>query len=357
MSELSKSAVTLFINDVGKSSAFLVASVRSPADAAEAAGSAYSRIAQFLADRDMTIVHERLFGSLRAEPSVMATRSRLLLSQGISAESPVTYIQGHPPWGEGLAGVLIQAVASNRSEDAVWTIMDGNLPCGRKWERNGATFIVLQNIQPCPDGSAIDASRALQARLMIERAERILREQGASYNNVVRTWFYLSDILSWYGEFNKVRNQKYGEFGIMPGPGDRQLLLPASTGIRGETAPGAACTMDLIAVVGESGVVPEMQKLTNPIQLDAFRYGSAFSRASVIHNNIVEVSGTAAIDGHGVSLHPGDIHGQIECTLHNIEALLAQKNLCIERYLFSYRVCQASLRCRYLLPDGSGTGA
>jgi enamine deaminase RidA (YjgF/YER057c/UK114 family) len=171
------------------------------------------------------------------------------------------------------------------------------------------------------------ASRALQARFMIERAERILREQGAAYRNVVRTWFYLSDILSWYGEFNKVRNQKYGEFGIMPGPGDTQLLLPASTGIRGETATGAACAMDLIAVTAEDGVVPEMLKLTNPVQLDAFRYGSAFSRAAVIYDNLVEVSGTAAIDSHGVSLLPGDIQGQIECTLHKIETLLSQKDL------------------------------
>jgi enamine deaminase RidA (YjgF/YER057c/UK114 family) len=165
---------------------------------------------------------------------------------------------------------------------------------------------------------------------MIERAERILREQGASYSNVVRTWFYLSDILSWYGEFNKVRNQKYGEFGIMPGPGDDRLLLPASTGIQAETKTGAACSMDLIAIVGEGGMVPEMQQLTNPVQLDAFRYGSAFSRAAVIQNNLVEVSGTAAIDGHGVSLYQGDIHGQIECTLHNIKALLAQKDLCLK---------------------------
>jgi enamine deaminase RidA (YjgF/YER057c/UK114 family) len=44
----------------------------------------------------------------------------------------------------------------------------------------------------------------------------------------------------------------------------------------------------------------------------------------------VEVSGTAAIDGHGVSLHPGDIQSQIECTLHNIETLLAQKDLCLK---------------------------
>ena len=313
------------ITDAGTGSTFLVASVCLPADAAEAARSAYSCIAQSLADQGMATVHERIFGSLSAQPTVMAARNSLLKSQGISADTPVTYIQGHPPWGEGLAGVLIHAVAADHSGDAVWTIMDGDVCCGRGWKQHGVTYAVLQNIH-----ADMNESRPLQARLMIERAERILRELGASYSNVVRTWFYLSDIMSWYGEFNKVRNQKYGEFGIMPGPGDNQLLLPASTGIRGETATNAACTMDLLAVIGEDGVVPKIQNLTNPVQLDAFRYGSAFSRASVIHNNLVEVSGTAAIDGHGVSLYQGDIHGQIECTLHNIEALLAQKDLCLK---------------------------
>ena len=325
MFELSKAAVRILITDAGAGSAFLVASVRLPADAVEAARSAYSCIAQYLADRDMAMVHERIFGCLSAESAVMAMRNSMLQSQGISAENPVTYIQGHPPWGEGLAGVLIHAVAADHSGDAAWTIMDGDIPCGRRWKQHGVTYAVLQNIH-----ADMNASRPLQARLMIERAERLLLEQGESYGNVVRTWFYLSDIMSWYGEFNKVRNQKYGEFGIMPGPGDDRLLLPASTGIQGETATNAACTMDLIAIVGEGGVVPDIQKLTNPGQLDAFRYGSAFSRASVIQNNLVEVSGTAAIDGHGVSLHSGDIHGQIECTLHNIEALLAQKDLCLK---------------------------
>ena len=310
------------VRKAGNAHAFLVASVRLPADAAEAARSAYNRIAQFLADHGMAITHERIFGSLSAESAVMAARNSLFKSRSISPENPVTYIQGHPPWGEGLAGVLIQAVNSG---DAVRTIMDGDIPCGRCWKQHGVTYAVLQNIH-----AGMHASRPLQARLMIERAERILRQQGAAYGNVVRTWFYLSDIMSWYGEFNKVRNQKYGEFGIMPGPGDNQLLLPASTGIRGETATNAACTMDLIAVIGEDGVVPKIQNLTNPVQLDAFRYGSAFSRASVIHNNLMEVSGTAAIDGHGVSLYPGDMNGQIECTLHNIEELLAQKDLCLK---------------------------
>jgi enamine deaminase RidA (YjgF/YER057c/UK114 family) len=161
---------------------------------------------------------------------------------------------------------------------------------------------------------------------MLERAERLLRENGASYKDVVRTWFYLSDILNWYAAFNKVRNEKYGEFGIMPGPGDSNLLLPASTGIQGETTSGAACAMDLIAVLNsEHGT----RKLSNPSQVDAFRYGSAFARASVISDGstaLIEVSGTAAIDEHGVSLYLGDIRAQINCTFDKVAALLKQED-------------------------------
>jgi enamine deaminase RidA (YjgF/YER057c/UK114 family) len=170
------------------------------------------------------------------------------------------------------------------------------------------------------------AANPLQARLMLERAERILRDNGASYGDVVRTWFYLSEVLDWYAAFNKVRNEKYGEFGIMPGPGDRDLLLPASTGIRGETLSGAAATMDLIAIVREAGR-PAVKQLTNTAQLDAFRYGSAFSRGTLIQEpdvSLIEVSGTASIDHQGKSQFVGDIRGQINCTFEKIETLLGQ---------------------------------
>jgi enamine deaminase RidA (YjgF/YER057c/UK114 family) len=163
---------------------------------------------------------------------------------------------------------------------------------------------------------------------MLDRAERILRENGASYLDVVRTWFYLSDILDWYAEFNKVRNEKYGEFGIMPGPGDRDLLLPASTGIRGDTLSGAAAAMDLIAVVGKAGSGPTVKQLTNTAQLDAFRYGSAFSRGAIIKEHdvsLIEVSGTAAIDQQGKTQFVGDIRGQINCTFDKIEKLLEKE--------------------------------
>ena len=200
----------------------------------------------------MVIVHERIFGSLSVEHDVMSARRQTFTSFGISPENPVTYIEGTPPWGSGLAGVIIHAVKA----DEIWTVMDSGVPCGRGWRLNGVTHLVLQNIQAfggakLPDhppnrlgdeeGLSAFPFPSMYARLMIERSERILRENGASYKDVVRTWFYVSDILAWYAGFNKVRNEKYGEFGIMPGPGTGSCSFPQAPGYREKHHQALAC--------------------------------------------------------------------------------------------------------------------
>lgn len=314
--------VNLYVTEAGHGQAFLVASLPSFADASLAAEDAYARIADVLSARSMEIVHERLFGSLSVEPAVMAARDDALRVRGMSPDGPVTYIQGNPPWGEGLAGVMIRAVHSSE----VWAIIDDGIPCGRGWRRNGAAFIVLQNLQGLKEGA--DDSRSLQAVRMIERAERILSRQGVPYRDVVRTWFYLKDMLDWYGEFNEVRSGKYASFGIMPEGSENRLLLPASTGIEGVTPQKAACTMDLVAIADSTGELPRIQQLRNPRQKDAFHYGSAFSRGAVIEEadvSVLEVSGTAAIDEQGVSLYSDDVRAQIAVTFDKIEALIGQE--------------------------------
>ena len=119
----------------------------------------------------------------------------------------------------------------------------------------------------------------------------------------------------------------------MPGPVEAMLLLPASTGIGVSVPSGAAASMDLLAVVENDGSPSRMRKMTNPGQLDAFRYGAAFSRGAVIEESdvkLIEVSGTAAIDEHGTSLYPGDIRSQVICTLDKIETLLGQEGAGLE---------------------------
>jgi len=318
--------VVLQCTEAGEGQVFLVASVSGEKDAAQAAREVYSRIAEALSGRGMTIVHERIFGSMRTEAVVLRERKDALFLQQLSSGGPITYIAADPPWGEGLSGIIIHAVSLDTVDD-VWTIMDGDSPCGRGWRRKGATYLQLQNIQE------LEGNGPEQVGRLLERAEGILTRNGASYKHVARTWFYLSDILDWYPEFNKARSEKYGEFGIMPGPVEAMLLLPASTGIGVSVPSGAAASMDLLAVVENDGSPSRVRKMTNPGQLDAFRYGAAFSRGAVIEESdvkLIEVSGTAAIDEHGTSLYPGDIRSQVICTLDKIETLLGQEGAGLE---------------------------
>jgi enamine deaminase RidA (YjgF/YER057c/UK114 family) len=310
--------VALYCTAAGEGHAFITGSVLRGEGASASARELYSMIAQLLQQRRMAVVQERIFGSLTARAAVLRERKAALSERHIPADGPLTYVEGMPMWGEGMAGVIIHAV----SADAVWTIMEGENPCGRGWIRNGSTALVLQNIQ----GQA--GTRSEQVRAMLDRADGILRRNGASFKDVARTWFYLSGILNWYPDFNRARSEKYGAFGVMPGAGDIRLLLPASTGIGAAIPSDAAASMDLLAVVEGVNMTSPVRKLTNRKQLDAFRYGAAFSRGAVIEDGdvaLIHVSGTAAIDEHGVSLHPGDIRSQIDCTFDKIEALLGQE--------------------------------
>jgi enamine deaminase RidA (YjgF/YER057c/UK114 family) len=216
-------------------------------------------------------------------------------------------------------------VSCRNPQDAVWTMRDQGKAVGRGWRRQGATFLFLQNIQGLAPRPPEVNTRPLQARRMIQRAARLLQTQGASYRDVARTWFYLADILAWYPEFNRSRTASYGQFGILPEEDHGCLKLPASTGVRGELPTGAAGTLDLLAVIGRPDSRPLVRQLRSPGQPDAFTYGSAFSRGALIEEpdvSLLQVSGTAAIDERGASLHPGDIRAQIDCTFDKIAALI-----------------------------------
>jgi enamine deaminase RidA (YjgF/YER057c/UK114 family) len=163
---------------------------------------------------------------------------------------------------------------------------------------------------------------------LFQNAATLLAQEGMTYEQVSRTWIYIADIVDWYNDFNRARNDVYHEFGLMPDTSKSPIQkavckLPASTGIEGYNLPGAALWVDLTANIGPTPV----RRLTNIRQKDAFRYGAAFARGTVIELpdcKIVQISGTAAIDETGVSLFPGNSTAQIERTLDNIDALLAQ---------------------------------
>jgi len=311
--------------------------------AGETARRFYERLASRAKAQRMHVVHERVFGSLSVRADVLAARRDALGRQGIDPDGPLTYVQGRPVWGDGLAGVQLRLVRP--PESSVEVIREGGVPCGRAWTRSGARFLILQDMSaeaPCIAGQ----TRGEQAARMFQRTQAILAAEGADYTHVVRTWIYLSRLLEWYDEFNGVRNRIYGGLGLADERGPR---LPASTGIEGDNAHGAACMMDVVAVVPLEGSAVRTSFLGNVRQADAFSYGSAFSRGASIrepHLEQVHISGTAAVDRQGRTMHVGDVRGQILSAAESVRSLIGQEGVSLDD------ICQATL----FFKDGDGHG-
>jgi enamine deaminase RidA (YjgF/YER057c/UK114 family) len=166
-------------------------------------------------------------------------------------------------------------------------------------------------------GPAEDAAAAIDA------AEDLLAREGFSFRDVTRTWFYLRDILDWYGPFNATRNAAFRRMGLVGPGGDGQI--PASTGIEGRSARGGWCALDLLALQPLDGSRVGLRRLHNRKQNEAPEYGSAFARAMEVATHdarVIFVSGTASIDDHGATVHAGDFEAQTRFTLEAVEALL-----------------------------------
>ena len=172
---------------------------------------------------------------------------------------------------------------------------------------------------------------------MFRQAEKILRAEGAAYQDVVRTWIYISNILDWYDDFNAARNKFFTEHGII-GNGKshghaEQLYLPASTGIEGRNPSNLPTTMDVFAVHRSPESPIQVRPLYGTKQRSPLRYGSAFSRAVVIEepeSKLILVSGTASIDEQGNSVFIGDAEAQIRHTLQVISSLIEQEGAALQ---------------------------
>jgi len=321
----------LYVTPLCEGVVYATAVLDESSDVRRAALDAYGKLAEILSADGLEVVHERVFGSLSAHGPALQARAEALGERGIPAETAVTYLQGRPLWGEGAAGVSLMAVRPEQPGD-VWTVRDeAGAARGRAWKRAGATFLFLQNVHGRRDEPGADNTRCAQAGRMFDQADRLLRGQHTDYRTVTRTWIYLSKILDWYNDFNKVRNAKYDGFGLMPrasGGGGNSILLPASTGIEGEAPNHAAATMDILATITGPESPVEIHQMTNVKQKDAFRYGSAFSRGAAIRlpgATWISISGTASIDEEGATVHEGDFRRQAHATLDTIEALIAQE--------------------------------
>jgi enamine deaminase RidA (YjgF/YER057c/UK114 family) len=269
----------------------------------------FSRLAVALKDTDTTPVQLMVFGSVRAWPAANEAMRRIFGR----IDWPVTWVEGAAGDHHPIAGLQALAFSADRVNPI---ILDGRV-VGSVFEEAAVRHCLLGGLGP-DSGSASCPDQFRQTLVQLEAA---LEQAGFALGDVVRTWFYLDDLLSWYGAFNEARTQAYSRIRFRSGS------LPASTGIAGPNPAGTALVAGAWAVQ-PLGSGAQAEEVASPLQCPAPAYGSSFSRAmeiSCLRGRRLLISGTASIAHGGQTLWPGHLNRQINLTMGVVEAILQSR--------------------------------
>jgi len=169
------------------------------------------------------------------------------------------------------------------------------VPAGRPCLRGRRRRVLHAGWNPAAD---VTASRGAQAGECFNHATGFAAARHG-VSNVIRTWFYLDNILGWYAEFNRVRTGFFEKANLG--------IMPASTG----WAPPISMARPLWPRPWPSfkDAGPPHSEGESPLQCEAFSYGSAFSRAVELcdaASRTLYISGTASIEPGGRTIHHGN---------------------------------------------------
>jgi enamine deaminase RidA (YjgF/YER057c/UK114 family) len=231
------------------------------------------------------------------------------------AEWPLLWLQGDVCPGRHVSGaqafvILGQALRRVRLDSRI---------IGTAWSDSDAEYCLLAGVLPAD----LAATRGAQTRSCFVQMETALQQAAMDFSHVVRTWLYLDDLLSWYGEFNEARNGFFKQRGVF------ERLIPASTGIGASNPSGAALACGALAVRPRHCGV-RICEVESPLQRPATEYRSSFSRAvemACSDHRLLTISGTASISSDGKSIFAGDVVKQIHRTLDVVEAILSSRGM------------------------------
>ncbi len=268
--------------------------------------SMFENLGRFVREHDARILAQDVFGSCELHDDGMDA----LRSACGEVGWPVTWIEGYGRSGMNMTGTQVYAISGAAVEPVR---LDGRI-IGATCEDDDATYCLLGDLRPADTS----CSRTEQTRATFEEIEAALRLVDMDFSNVIRTWFYIDEILLWYDGFNAVRTEFFDERDVFQG------LVPASTGIGVANPAGTAVVADVYALKAKRNNV-EVRAVPSPLQCSPIDYESSFSRAVEVklpdHRRLY-ISGTASIEPGGETAHQGEVEGQIARTMEVVLAIL-----------------------------------
>ena len=277
---------------------------------------------------DGCIVRQAVF--LR-DPAEYETCKRIM-GEFYGDDLPATSYVVQPPCGGKLVEIEAWGVCRNGGDLDVERVSE-HLVIVR---HSGITSAHCAGIVPHTDDDAV-YYRSFNA---FQRMRDALLSRGFRYEQIIRTWLYLGDIVGVqdgverYRELNRARADFYEGLCFTNShvpPSVNGTVYPASTGIG---ASNRDVLMGCLALQTDRDDVAFLP-LENPQQTSAFSYGKQhgtfspkFSRAMAViagDTAAVLVSGTASIV-NAETCHVGDVEAQTHQTLDNIQKLIAAPN-------------------------------
>lgn len=270
------------------------------------------RLAVQLFEHNATPLHLQVFGHCRAYAATLDAL-RKIFGQ---VDWPLTWVEGAPCGSRPLAGFQMLAFTGG-----VERIAFGGRGAGSVFVDGGARQCLVGGL--VPEDKTL--SRPAQTKCILEKLQTILAAAGFDLADVVRTWFFLEDILAWYDDFNRARTSVYSGMKFRAGS------LPASTGVGAKNPAGTALALSAWAFRPQ---IPDSyaEEVASPLQCPAPAYGSSFSRAMEISTNggrRLFVSGTASIAPGGKTQWPGDVCKQVGLTMDVVEAILRSRGFAL----------------------------
>jgi enamine deaminase RidA (YjgF/YER057c/UK114 family) len=281
------------------------------------------KIAEILYSYNAKIIRASFFGNLsQLDPTIEHIADNLA---GINF--PYSWIEGDKCAGTFINGVYIFAVSGIE----VKHLFNNGKIVGSYFQTAEADFCFLGGLYSDP---AISIP-GKQTENILVLADNLLHQVGLSYDNTIRTWFYLDNILDWYNEFNKARTSFFLQHDIF------NKLVPASTGIGGRNPEGSRVGLEVTAIKPKNKQFL-IEKVESPLQRSPAEYGSSFSRAvrySDGEYSILTVSGTASINPEGKTMYPDDLGKQIELSLNVVKAIMESQDFKFNNIIRSYAYC------------------
>ena len=262
-------------------------------------------LGNFLLETGATIVELDGFGD-----DQLIGELRQALAKVLPSGFPASFMinsGNHGPLG---GGMLVRAVLGI----PVHPVCRGGATIGYRFEDEHAAYCYLGGLVP----TTVGLDGADQTTEVMTAIKAGLESVGMGFRDVVRTWYYLDGILSWYDDFNRARTAFFNEHDVF------SKLMPASTGIGIANSSGQLVLAKVHASRAKSAEF-QVKVAESPLQGSAFSYGSAFSRAVEIAtpaSRTLHISGTASIAPGGETEFLDDVPAQIRRTLDVVEAIL-----------------------------------